>query len=154
MKSATTKRIDGNEYEFFQLGPRDAIRTVTKLVKVLGPAFTKAAGGTKIPNGGSILDADVDLAGAMSILSDKLDEDEVIGIIETMFEVTFFKGQKLNFEHPNFQGAPMHLLKVVLESLKANFDDFFVVASGGLSRVTSDTTPASSTSTLGSGGSS
>jgi len=124
------KEIDGQTYEIWHLPTEQAIKMLTKLTKIVGEPVGKAVSGLK-SSSGSILDADVDydfIGAAIGILTNKLDEDEVLGIVKTILKYVNKKTEKGGFIEANlddFQGRIMHLLNVVRASLEHNFSDFF-----------------------------
>ena len=147
MRETETKDIDGDTYEYFQLPPKQAIRTATKLFQIIGGSLTKivgALGGTEGKNV-PLLEKNInfDIVGdAIMSLGDRMDDEKVIDIFSTLLDVTYFKGAKVGWEHPNFQGKPFHLLKVVKGAIEVNFADFFAVVSGSLGTPRrADTTP-------------
>lgn len=142
MRNAEKRTIDGNKYEFFQLPPKQSMRVLTKLLKVAIAPLGKAMGSVK---GGksevdSILDRDIDfdaLSTALSELSNRLDEDQVIEIFTSLMEYSHCldgggSATNLSWEHPNFQGRVLHLIKVMKASVEVNYSDFFKGASDAL----------------------
>lgn len=131
MRGKVIKEIDGKTYEIWHLPTEQAIKMLTKLTKLIGEPLGKSIGGLT-SNSGSILDAQInyDFIGAgIGLLANKLDEDEVLGIVKTMLKYVNKKNEKGGFIEVNleidFQGEIMHLLNVVRASLEHNFSDFF-----------------------------
>lgn len=132
MRGNVVKEIDGQTYEIWHLPTEPAVKMLVKLTKLIGGPVGKAVSGLT-SDSGSILDANVsfDFIGtAIGMLTNKLDEDEVLGIVKTMLKYVNKKTEKGGFVETNiemdFQGKIMHLLNVVRAALEHNFSDFFV----------------------------
>ena len=133
MKGQSTQNIDGKQYIFTQMGPKDAVRIVVRLAKVMGKPTGGAIGsldleGTK-KRGGSEVDMK-SLGDALGSLFDKVEEEETIDTIEKLLGTVMFEGQSLHMEHPHFQGKTLHLFKVSKKALQENFSDFLAGSSG------------------------
>lgn len=131
MRGNVVKEIDGQTYEIWHLPTEQAIKMLTKLTRIVGEPIGKAVSGLKSDNG-SILEADVDfdfIGEAIGILTNKLDEDEILGIVKTMLAYVNKKNEKSGFVgvslEIDFQGKIMHLLNVIRAALEHNFSDFF-----------------------------
>lgn len=128
MREEVTRVIENNEYVFTTLPVKTSIKTLTKLTKlIVGPI------GSAINGKDTISDAlgDIDVGSLISGLSDRLDEDEVYGIIETFAGVILHKGQRLSsILDAHFGGNPALLLKVIGAALEIEYANFF--GSGGV----------------------
>lgn len=129
MKKAGMQQIDGKKYEIFQLAPKESLRILTKIIRIVGgPVGISLASMKGIKNLKDLLDSDVgsDLIGSLiSTLAGRLDEKDVLDICETLLNNVSCDGVLIQqMEHPNFQGKPFHLLKVVKSALEVNYSDF------------------------------
>ena len=141
MRGNVVKEIDGSTYEIWHLPTEPAIKMLTKLTKIIGAPVGKAVSGLT-SSSGSILDANVGfdfIGAAIGMLTNKLDEDEVLGIIKTMLAYVNKKNEKGGFVgvslDVDFQGRIMHLLNVVRAALEHNFSDFFAGIKSSLREV-------------------
>ena len=132
MRGNVVKEIDGQTYEIWHLPTEPAVKMLVKLTKLIGGPVGKAISGLT-SSSGSILDANVGfdfIGAAIGMLTNKLDEDEVLGIVKTMLKYVNKKTEKGGFIEVDldvdFQGKIMHLLNVVRAALEHNFSDFFV----------------------------
>lgn len=131
--------VDGEDYEFYHLPTSRALKTLTRLSKVLmGPLadFVKALdSGNKAT--ASMLDKDINMdvvAEAIQNLSTRLDEEEVLSLAKELTScVRLGTGMEVHFEE-HFSGRIGHLFNVSKTSAEHNFKDFFNALSGMATR--------------------
>jgi len=120
------KEIDGDFYIFTLLKPRISLALLSRLVKIIGPPLGKAfPANIKIKE---ILDANIDIGGAVIELANRFNDKEVQDIIDILFTQVAHKGegilsQELTYEKL-FAGRIKHLFKVVSASLEVQYADF------------------------------
>ncbi len=155
-RETIVKTIDGLEYSFHQMPPKQSMRLLVRIFKVLGAPAGAAVSGTA-GDTESILDKDLDLSRVMGALCDRLDEDVVESIIDDLLSQAICKGHgevSRQFD-VLFGGRLPHLFKVVAAALKAEYSDFFDAWSGvagGLAAKLKGMTPGRETSRGTSGG--
>ena len=135
MREAITREIDGEEYTFHQLAPKKSLRVLTKLMKILGGTAGKAV--SSASSSADLLNG-VDAGSIISGIAERLDEDEVIVIVDIMFSTVLHSGEgdvSKAFDKL-FGGRVFHLIKVLQASLEVEYQDFFDEKSGIASMVT------------------
>lgn len=140
MSELVKKEVDGHDYEFSLLGARESLKTLTKLVKLLGEPMAIALGAIggdrDIEKGKKILAAlttsDL-LARATRALIERMDEDNVADLVEKLTgkATTMCDGKPIIF-NSHYEGRLGHLFKVFGAALEVQFGDFFGVISASL----------------------
>lgn len=120
------KTIDGHDYEFSIFGAKKSIKVLVRLSKILGKPFGLLMGSFKGP--GKMLEREVDtdlMSLAFSALTDNLDSDEVIDILETLVAGDYIlcDGKKVIFD-THYEGRLDHLMKVVMIALEVQYGNF------------------------------
>lgn len=127
------KTIDGEEYTFYRLPPRHSTKILVKILKMLGPSVGSGFKEEKIKVR-SVLDVDIDIGKIITTFFDKLDLDELQGIIDVLFTTIIHKGEgQLSNEATYtklFQGKQAHLYKVLFSSLEVEYGNFFGESKG------------------------
>jgi hypothetical protein len=122
VRHSQKKEIDGIVWTVNEFTATEGLRLLTKLTKQLGGPVAKAI--EALPKGGgSILDAQLDfslLGSALTDLTGRLDEDEVVNLITRLLACTLADGKPVNFDL-TFQGRYLTLFKVVGFVLEVNF---------------------------------
>jgi len=148
MRSGTVKMIDDKEYEIWHVMPKEAVRIITKLSKVIlepiGQALGKQNLKDLIPNLNLIendkknetdTDTKIDVASALKSLSERLDEHELQDIMDTMFKYVHIKTETGGFVpvdiNRDFRGKILHMGSVLAAALEVNFADFLSGSAGG-----------------------
>ena len=133
MRKTEERDIDGENYEFHQLGAIKAHSLLLKVGKIIGPTFGEMADSSE--NGiEGLLDADVDLGSIIEGLFSRADDKVVLDVITTLLSqvihhgVGGLKNETIIDEH--FAGRLPHMYKVVLASAEVQYGDFF--AEGGM----------------------
>lgn len=144
----STREIDGLKVEVFLLPPKQALKVLTRLSKIVGEPLGLAAGALLGGQKGAETEAvplsarevQVDVLGkAVAALTDRLDEQVVLDTVETLLGSVHVKTADDNGTRPvrmehDFKGKTLTMLKVVAFALEVNFSDFFGASgvSGGL----------------------
>ncbi len=125
MRTTSTFKVGSHSYQANMWHPDKAIGNLTWLTKIVGEPILAV-----IVNVGSVqelMDSDVDLQlflPAVKSLVSKLDESEVVSKVREMTEDMLCDGAKVKYD-THFMGRPGHLMKVLLQVLKAQYADFF-----------------------------
>ncbi|MCK5603281.1 hypothetical protein KAR91_15465 [Candidatus Pacearchaeota archaeon] len=133
MRKTEEREIDGESYEFHQLGAIKAHSLLLKVGKIIGPTFGEMADSSK---GGieGLLDADIDLGSVIQGLFERADDKIVLGVITTLLSQAIHHGvgclQNEAIVDEHFAGRLPHMYKVILASAEVQYGDFF--AEGGM----------------------
>lgn len=130
------KTIDEHKYEFYQFGAIQAVKVLTRLLKIIGEPIGMAITGVG-KKSKSILDQEIDkdaLGKAIRALTERLDDNEVLSLINALMEQVLCDGKRIIFD-THFKGRIGHMFKVVKEAIEAQYSDFF---EGGLGLLGSD----------------
>jgi hypothetical protein len=129
MREEVKKKIDDEEYTFFQMNPEDSLRLLTKLTKLLGMSMGKALTGNGINSMEDTLDTNIDIGALIEGIANRLDEDEVMNIVKMSLSQVIHTGQgeisKPQVFNNIFKGRIAHMLKVVSSALQVEYSDFF-----------------------------
>lgn len=126
------RKVDGKLYEFQIFGAKHALKTLTKLTKIIGEpltlAFTALGVGDKDNKGKGLLDRKIDgvmLGVAVKALTTRMDEDEVLDLIEELAgkDNLLCDGKKVIFDS-HYEGKLGHLMRVVGAALEVQYGDF------------------------------
>ena len=130
MISGVKKNINGKVFEFWTLPPKEALRILTKLSKIIVPGFAKGIGNV---SNDKLLDTQIDLGSMAGTIVNNLDENEMLYIIEQLLlytKITKDGGLKNCNLETDFQGKLGLLVNVIKESIEVNYKDFFTEAVG------------------------
>ncbi len=124
MRQLIKKTIDGEKYSFGCLPATTSLRILTKLSKMIASPIAGALGTGSLQE---ILERDLNIPLIVGMMADRMDEDEIIGIIKTLasqilHEPTGAIGECFD---TFFSGRVAHLIKVIQASLEAEYSDFF-----------------------------
>ena len=125
MRTTSSFKTGGHSFQCNMWHPDKAMENLAWLTKMVGEPIVSL-----VVNMGSVkdlLDSDVDLAlltPAVRELFNKLDEKEFVIKMNEFTEGMLVDGKKLEYE-THFMGRPGHLMKVVVNVLKAQYSDFF-----------------------------
>lgn len=118
---ATQVEIGGRQISIGTLGIIDALRVEVAIAKVIGePLF--AALTTVKEDGAEKMGV---AALAIGQLATKMDADELIKTMETVFKCVSIDGKRINSLEESFNGRNKEIWQVFIAALKANFADFF-----------------------------
>jgi hypothetical protein len=153
MRELVAKTIDGRLYEFEQFKTSTAVRVLAKLTKVLGEplavamsSFFKASKGsneaqkldpeTGVPiSSRRMLDQEVDpnaLAKAVGLLIERLDEVDVVDLIEQLVAKSVLCDHKPVIFEMHYQGDIGHLFRVIAAALEVQYGNFIDAITGPL----------------------
>lgn len=127
MIESKEKIIEGAKYYVSQFPARRALKLKTKLIKLLAPSLFTAAGNYK---GGNILDADLGsdtLGKAVSMLVERLDENDLESLIMELLCMTRREGKEITEQYFDmvYAGNFSELYKALYFILEVNFGSFF-----------------------------
>jgi len=125
MRTSETFRVGDIEYQVNMWSPDKAIEDLAWLIKLCGESITSLF--VQVDSVKDLLDMDVDfqlLAPAIKELFTKLNEKEVSLKVRSFCDGLHANGVKVQYE-TYFMGRIGHLMKVVLQILKAQYKDFF-----------------------------
>lgn len=137
MRELVKKTIDGNEYEFEQMAPKLALKTLVKLSKIVGKPIAMVMGSDGITKDKSkgILSKNLSpelFSAAVGSMIEKLDEADTIELCVLLTADTVLcDGKKIDFNshYASRLGLMFKVLAAALEVQFGNFfDDLFVVA--------------------------
>lgn len=116
--------IDGEAYTFAYLPPRIALSLLSKIIKLIGPSIGAIANDA---DDGEIDEKEINVGEAARLLCDRLDENEIMSMINTLLsQVTHEgKGDVIKSFDVIFTGRIRHLFSVVKKSLEVQYADFF-----------------------------
>lgn len=117
-----TKQIGDRIYSFGTIPPMDAIRVEVAIARVIGEPLFKAFMDAK-KTGSSETDAEQAGATAVGMLLSKMDADELLKTMETVFKYVSCEGKRIDL-NASFAGRLLEMHKVFVEALKFNFSDF------------------------------
>jgi hypothetical protein len=140
MKQSIMQKIDGKDYTFTQMDSRLSVRTILKITNIGGTGLGNILGALdfeKLDLNQAINElVDFDKLGeGISKFGDKLDDERTIEIMENLLTSVLHNSQSMTFDHVNFHGELLHLLKVVKVSFEVNYKDFFGAAQGIVSKL-------------------
>lgn len=128
MREPVEKVIDGDTYTFCQMSPKQSLKLLTRIVKIVGPTIGAAVDGAKI--GGmdiaAVIEQEMDISKIVSALCDRLDENEVEAIVDGLLSQVIHSGQGEVSKRFDviFGGRLPHLFKVLGEAIKVEYGDF------------------------------
>jgi hypothetical protein len=127
-RESTTKIIDGETYEFLQLGAVASNKLLWRLKRIVGPALAGMLNGTKGEGIESILESDVDFESILNGFYERATEAEVDYVTSTLLSQVHHSGDgaldssgKIDI---HFKGALSRMYKVLWEALKHEYSDF------------------------------
>lgn len=167
-QGGVTKEVGDLTVEVFMLPPKQAMKVLTRLTKVVGQPLGALASGLMGEKPGEnakgLADRDLPpdiIERALVAFTDRLEEDMVTETIDIMFSVVHIQsgddvGTRPIRMDTDFRGKTLLMLKVFAAALEVNFADFFSAGggSGGLlakARAAMATKLGTPTSTSGSG---
>ena len=158
-RSTKKVTIDRMSYEFTQLSPRDSLKVLARLTKLLGAPLGEIINHIPIKVERPTIEdfKGLKIGNVVTQLVERLDEDSAIETIELLFTQVSRNGKSVTLEDIDFQGNLMNLFKCVGHALEVNFSDFFGESVGladfvrGIAASQSETTPISRKKTGASG---
>ena len=129
MKENKTKKIDEQDFTFYQLNPFKANRLLIKLVKIAGPALGSLANSKDVKGVQDLMNADIDAKSLLDSICEKLDEDQIELMFKELLSQVHCSGVGELSKEANcdavFKGKISLMYKVVFAALEAQFGDFF-----------------------------
>lgn len=111
-----TKQIGERTYSFGTIPPVEAVRVEVSVARVIGEPLFKA-----------FMDAEKDAeqagATAIGLLLSKMDADELLATMETVFKYVTCDGKRVEI-NATFAGRNKELWQVFIAALRFNFSDF------------------------------
>ena len=124
----TTKVIDGETYEFYQLGAVASNKLLWRLKRIVGPSLAGLLNGAKGEGLESIMDSDVDFEEILNGFYERATEAEVDYVTSKLLSQVHHSGDgALDSEgkiNKHFTGALSRMYKVLWEALKHEYSDF------------------------------
>ncbi|MES2587011.1 MAG: hypothetical protein V4536_08840 [Pseudomonadota bacterium] len=117
---ATQIEIGGRQISIGTLGIIDALRVEVAIAKVIGEPLFAAL--TTVKDGAEKMGV---TALAIGQLASKMDADDLIKTMETVFKCVSVDGKRINSMEESFNGRNKEIWQVFIAALKANFADFF-----------------------------
>lgn len=126
-KELVKKNVDGSDYEFQIFGAKQSLKLLTRLSRMILEPMGAAAG--SLEGEGPMIErvfGGKGLAMAAKALSDKLDQDEVLNLVETFcsYPACLCDGKQFDF-NTHYEGRLGHLFKVLKAALEVQYGDFF-----------------------------
>jgi len=117
-----SKIIGDRTYSFGTIPPVEAIRVEVAVARVIGEPLFKAF--METTKGGSASnDAETAGAAAIGLLVSKMDADDIISTMGTVFKYVSIDGQRADI-NAHFNGRNKELWQVFIAALRFNFADF------------------------------
>ena len=117
-----TKQIGERTYSFGTIPPVEAVRVEVSVARVIGEPLFKAFMDAK-KTGSTEQDAEQAGATAIGLLLSKMDADELLATMETVFKYVTCDGKRVDI-NATFTGRNKELWQVFIAALRFNFSDF------------------------------
>ncbi len=117
-----TKQIGERTYSFGTIPPVEAVRVEVSVARVIGEPLFKAFMDAK-KTGSTEKDAEQAGATAIGLLLSKMDADELLATMETVFKYVTCDGKRVEI-NATFTGRNKDLWQVFIAALRFNFSDF------------------------------
>ena len=117
-----TKQIGERNYSFGTIPPVEAVRVEVSVARVIGEPLFKAFMDAK-KTGSTEKDAEQAGATAIGLLLSKMDADELLATMETVFKYVTCDGKRVEI-NATFTGRNKELWQVFIAALRFNFSDF------------------------------
>ena len=117
-----TKQIGERTYSFGTIPPVEAVRVEVAVARVIGEPLFKAFMDAK-KTGSTEKDAEQAGATAIGLLLSKMDADELLATMETVFKYVTCDGKRVDI-NATFTGRNKELWQVFIAALRFNFSDF------------------------------
>lgn len=116
------KEIGGRTFSFGTIPPMEAIKVEVAIARVIGEPLFKAFMDAK-KTGSTEKDAEQAGATAIGLLLSKMDADELLTTMETVFKYVSCDGQRVEM-NSTFAGRNKEVWQVFIAALRFNFSDF------------------------------
>lgn len=114
--------IKDRTFSFGIIPPVEAVRVEVAVAKVIGEPLFKAFMDAK-KTGSTAQDAEQAGAAAIGMLLSKMDADELLATMETVFKYVSCDGKRVEM-NSTFVGRNKELWQVFVQALRFNFSDF------------------------------
>ena len=139
--SGIIREVGGRKYQFYKLPVKKALRILIRIAKILGVSIGKGFAGYDTSK--NIADQEINVGEMVGGLLGRLEENEVIDLIEEILQHIFVQANGTDFKkidlEIDFDDRLGDLFGVISEALKINYTDFFGAAFGLVKR--SEATP-------------
>lgn len=115
-------QLNGRTFSFGTIPPMEAVRVEVAIARVIGEPLFKAFMDAK-KTGSNEEDAEKAGAAAIGMLMAKMDADELLTTMETVFKYISCDGQRVEM-NATFSGRNKEVWQVFVAGLKFNFSDF------------------------------
>lgn len=128
MRDPIKKTIDGKCYTFCSLRFKKSRSVALKIANIIAPTVAEGTTG----NPANLLDKKIDPSTAIKILFERIEEDSVNYIFDSLLEDCLCDGKRIG--HPDemnslhdalFSGQMVHYVKVVIAAFQAEYSSFF-----------------------------
>ncbi len=120
--SDNTKQIGDRTFSFGTIPAMEAVKVEVSVARVIGEPLFKAFMESK-KTGSSDSDAEAAGATAIGLLLSKMDANELITTMETVFKYVNVDGKRVEV-NATFTGRNKELWQVFIAALRFNFSDF------------------------------
>lgn len=118
-----TKQIGDRVFTFGTIPPVEAVRVQVAVARVIGEPLFKAFMDTKKTGEGDADTAAAAGSAAIGLLLSKMDADELVKTMETVFRYCSVDGKRVQID-ATFNGKPKEMWQVFIGALVFNFSDF------------------------------
>lgn len=115
-----TISIGDDSYSFITFPATKGLSILTKLLKVVGPAFGKFISSEEVKEG----EEDTSFSNAVSILVENMYKDDITGLVKIITSNVTKNGVPIDFDQ-DFAGNYGVMVQLLVEILKANYSSFF-----------------------------
>ena len=147
-REQTSKMIDGRFYEFSQMGTKKSLKVLATLTRLLGEPLAIALGSATEKKASKLLDSNMSpelLGKAVHALIDRMDDDQILALIEELASRNVMCDHKPIIFDLHYSGDIVHLFKVVMAAIEAQFGNFSGALSASLSKASAEQGPVSVT---------
>lgn len=118
-----TKQIGDRQFTFGTIPPIEAVRVQVAVARVIGEPLFKAFMDSKKTGEGDEESVASAGAAAIGLLLSKMDADELLKTMETVFRYVSVDGKRVQID-ATFNGRPKDMWQAFLGALAFNFSDF------------------------------
>jgi hypothetical protein len=118
----STKEVGGRTFSFGTIPATEAVRVEVAIARVIGEPLFKAFMDAK-KTGSTEADAEQAGATAIGLLLSKMNADELLATMETVFKYVTCDGKRVEM-NATFTGRNKEMWQVFIAGLRFNFSDF------------------------------
>lgn len=119
--NSNQQTINDHLYSFGTIPAVEAVRVEVSIARVIGEPLFKAFMDTK-KTGNTKEEAKQAGAAAIGLMATKMDADELLKTLETVFKFVTCEGKRIDINH--FTGKNKEMWLVFIAALRYNFSDF------------------------------